>query len=137
AQAAKAEALYREIGSKAGQVRVNALLAITYKRTGDLETAGRLWRGAVEGFRDAGEPGLMINAMGDTASVLTDSGHAAEALPLYREVVEKAHAQGLTAIEANHSSNLSIVLTRLGQLEEARTFAENAVALWTKLGQRV
>jgi tetratricopeptide (TPR) repeat protein len=133
--ASRAQELYKQVGSRSGELGVKAIFALAYRRSGDNVTAEKLWREAVAGYREAGEVHLMIKAMDDLASTLTDEGKQDEATPLYREVIRVAHDNGLTSIEANSLSNFSITLTTRGELVEAAQLAADAVAKWKQLGQ--
>jgi tetratricopeptide (TPR) repeat protein/tRNA A-37 threonylcarbamoyl transferase component Bud32 len=127
--------LYREAGSRTGELNVQVQRAIAYKRAGDVALAEKLLREGIDGFRAAGETHLLIKAMSDLASIMTETNRQAESIPIYRDVIKVAHDNGLGTIEANTMSNFSITLTTRGELEEARVFAEQAVAKWKQLGE--
>ncbi|HEY6033532.1 MAG TPA: tetratricopeptide repeat protein, partial [Kofleriaceae bacterium] len=127
--------LYRQVGSRSGELNAMSGLAIAYRRAGNNRKAEQLWREAVAGFREAGETHQMIVAMDDLAGALTDDGLQAEAIPLYRELIKLEDANGLVGQEANTESNFSIALVTRGELEAAAPLAADAVAKWKQLGE--
>ena len=126
----EAVAVYKARGARLNfAVASNELASVLYD-LGEYEAAERVAREGLSelGSVPAGDP-RRATGIADLASIVRERGRLEEADSLHREALRLHRALDDTAAVANDLANLSAALWRRGQFAEARTAAEESVAL--------
>lgn len=122
----------RQAGGRALELDVRITLAGTHAFAGDLETASRIYRVAMELAEELGNFERQAVLLGNRAALVhaaarsRDDPRLREAIALYRETLTLREAIDHSG-ELMTSANLAEALAEVGELDEASDLAERAL----------
>jgi CHAT domain-containing protein/tetratricopeptide (TPR) repeat protein len=135
----RTEEALRSLGSEgppAQRAQLLCFLALVLQGRGDLETPGAKLATALELARRANDRLLESTVLAGQVALAHDRSEYVQALAPAREMLAIGRELGFPDVEASGLRNLAELHLRLGEVERAHELAEQATALFRRIGDR-